>query len=122
MFEKIKKNEQPFLIILITILSLMANAQPRGKIYAIDTLLYPYIFKAGSNWVYENDSTKLLDTITLTKSQHYYEIVSKDCGLTEINVSYFTNKNNRLDSFRYFVSGTHISLKTQDRLFIGVML
>ncbi len=40
--------------------------------YNISSTLKPYMFNVGSYWVYENDSSHILDSISLTSIQHDY--------------------------------------------------
>lgn len=71
------------IIIIVSIYSCKKEdvAQPPPKQYSdihfnLDTSIIHYKFKAGSYWVYKNDSTSVLDSIIVDSSMSYYNPIS----------------------------------------------
>jgi hypothetical protein len=97
------------LIICFNLQIIIINAQPEQKIHPVDTILYPYLFKQGSYWIYQNDSTKDKDTIVFKKSNHYY-LTLHSGDLEERYWTSFYPKRKVTDTFFYQYSASLIGL------------
>ncbi len=70
----------PSIIFIILCLSFLACKKEKktttepalkdsDKYYYLDAVIKPYLFKTGSYWVFENDSTGVLDSVIVTSTQ-----------------------------------------------------
>jgi len=80
-FPKLQPIVQKVKLILLLVIGLMTSCKketPPEEFYYqyLSSSLKPYMFKSGSYWVYENDSTGIVDSIVVTATKHDFFILS----------------------------------------------